>query len=342
MLKRISFLLLFTLSLADSFGQDPQLSQFYAAPMYLNPAFAGSALAPRVTLNYRNQWPALSANFVTTIASADTYLPNINSGVGIMVMSDRQFSNLRTTDVAGQYAYQLKINEDIRVRAGIQASYVNRSIDYFGLVFGDQLSNRGVSGPSLDPIASTGPRLNYADFSGGLLTYSDKFWGGVSVHHINRPNQSLTGGLERLPMRISVQGGIKIPLGAWEIGNGLGRDMGRERSISPTMMFRKQGKFSQLDAGVYLTYDPLTFGLWYRGIPLKQFQGINSHDALVVLVGYRQDNFSVGYSYDATVSGLGMATGGSHEISLSYTFEQLFEPKQRYPKRKKELACPKF
>ena len=49
-------------------GQDPQYSQFYAAPLYLNPAFAGSAMAPRVNFNHRNQWPSLSANFCYFIA----------------------------------------------------------------------------------------------------------------------------------------------------------------------------------------------------------------------------------------------------------------------------------
>ena len=65
-------------------AQDPQYSQFYAAPLYLNPAFAGSAMAPRVNFNHRNQWPSLSANFVTSSLSADMYFDKYNSGVGAM------------------------------------------------------------------------------------------------------------------------------------------------------------------------------------------------------------------------------------------------------------------
>ncbi|MFM8742085.1 MAG: type IX secretion system membrane protein PorP/SprF, partial [Cytophagales bacterium] len=34
-------------------AQDPQFSQFYAAPLYLNPAFAGSTNQNRVGINYR-------------------------------------------------------------------------------------------------------------------------------------------------------------------------------------------------------------------------------------------------------------------------------------------------
>jgi len=70
-------------------AQDPIFSQFYANPLYLNPALAGSALTPRLTLNYRNQWPSLDANFVTYGASYDQYLPSINSGIGISFITDR-------------------------------------------------------------------------------------------------------------------------------------------------------------------------------------------------------------------------------------------------------------
>ncbi|PMD93711.1 hypothetical protein BWI97_18060 [Siphonobacter sp. BAB-5405] len=344
MIKHLLIVAVVLLSILQTQAQDPQLSQFYAAPLYLNPAFAGSALAPRATLNYRNQWPALNANYVTTIASVDTYLDKINSGVGLMVMNDAQFSNLRTLDVGLQYAYQARLSEFVRLRAGIQASYVNRSVNYYNLVFNYDLNGTGGVTPIYnDPVADTGPRINYLDFSGGLLTYSDQFWAGISVHHLNRPNQSFSASPERLPMKISLQGGFKIPLMGWELGNGLGADMGRERSLSPAILYKKQGKFDQLDLGLYMTYDPLTLGVWYRGIPIKQYDlGLNNHDALVFLVGYRQDNFSIGYSYDATISTLSMASGGAHELSISYTLDAFFDPKPYPRKRKRELACPKF
>ncbi len=41
------------------YAQDAHFSQYYANPLYLNPAFAGSDICPRVTLNYRNQKPVI-------------------------------------------------------------------------------------------------------------------------------------------------------------------------------------------------------------------------------------------------------------------------------------------
>ncbi|MFA9210006.1 MAG: type IX secretion system membrane protein PorP/SprF, partial [Yersinia sp. (in: enterobacteria)] len=39
-----------------------------------------------------------------------------------------------------------------------------------------------------------------------------------------------------------------------------------ERSITPAFIYKAQGKFDQLDVGMYLTYEPVVFGLWYRGL----------------------------------------------------------------------------
>ena len=49
-------------------AQDPAFSQFYANPLYLNPAFAGTNDCPRVNLNYRDQWPGIGRTYVTTSA----------------------------------------------------------------------------------------------------------------------------------------------------------------------------------------------------------------------------------------------------------------------------------
>jgi type IX secretion system PorP/SprF family membrane protein len=353
MLKKGIVFIVFIFSGFLAQAQDPQFSQFYAAPLYLNPAFAGTAMMPRVTLNYRNQWPSLSANFVTYSASADLFSQRFNSGLGLLLTNDRQFSNLVTTDIAAIYSYHLKINDEISANLGVQGSYVSRGIDFGDYTFGEQIRQYLTTGAypplssSIDPIVSNGttPRLNYADFSTGAMVYSDKFWAGVSVHHLNQPNQSFNDKDARLPMKVGIQAGYRIPLADYLIGNNLGDAIDREKSLTPAIHYKRQGNFDQLDAGIYLTYAPLVLGAWYRGIPLKSYtkngEKILSHDAAIILLGYRQDNFSIGYSYDATISSLG-STGGAHEISLSYTFSDILYPQPRNHRNKKEISCPKF
>ena len=69
----------------DLFAQDPEFTQFYANPLYLNPAFAGTAHCPRLSLNYRNQWPGISGSFITTSASYDQHVDALSGGVGLLV-----------------------------------------------------------------------------------------------------------------------------------------------------------------------------------------------------------------------------------------------------------------
>ena len=343
MLKRYGLILMGWLMLGVAQAQDPQFSQFYAAPLYLNPAFAGSALAPRVTLNYRNQWPAVT-NYVTSMVGVDHHFEKYNSGVGLMLMNDNQGQGrLRSTEIAAQYSYQLQVGEASYLRLGVQGSYVNRTVNYFGLTFGDQYNNGGFTGsPTTDPVVVNGlPKVQYLDFATGGLLFSDWYWVGFAAHHINRPSQSFTAGDNtRLAMKGSLHMGLRIPILGF---TGLADELDREKSFSPAINYRFQGKYDQLDLGAYLTYSPMVLGMWYRGIPLKKYApDINNHDAAVVLVGYRQDNFSIGYSYDATISSLGLGSGGSHEISLSYTFENWPPRRASRPKNKRALSCPKF
>jgi type IX secretion system PorP/SprF family membrane protein len=344
MLKRYVLFLLGFLMLGAVQAQDPQFSQFYAAPLYLNPAFAGSALAPRITVNYRNQWPAVT-NYVTSMVGIDHYVEKYNSGIGLLLVNDNQGQGrIRSTDIGLQYAYQIQVGEQSFLRLGLQGSYVNRSVNYFGLTFGDQYTDQGYTGsPTLDPVVTNGvPKLQYVDFSTGGLLFSDWYWVGFAAHHINRPSQSFTASDNtRLPLKGSFHAGLRIPILGF---TGLGDEWEKEKSFSPAINYRFQGKYDQLDLGAYLTYSPMVLGVWYRGIPVKKYaQNINNHDALAALIGFRQDNFSIGYSYDATISSLGIGSGGSHEISLSYTFENWPpRPRNRSPRNKKQLSCPKF
>jgi hypothetical protein len=56
---------------------------------------------------------------------------------------------------------------------------------------------------------------------------------------------------------------------------------------------------------MYLHSGVITAGVWYR-----------STDAIILLFGVRTSRFSLGYSYDMTISRLTMASGGAHEISF--------------------------
>ncbi len=327
-------------------GQDPQFTQFYAAPMYHNPAFTGSAYAPRVMMNYRNQWPSLNANFITTLFTVDHYLEKANSGIGLSLLSDKQGYNLTNTEVRLLYSYELNINRDNAIRFGVSGGYSFRGLQTNGLIFGDQLANNGqVTGGSADPvIRDRTTSINTLDVGAGILYFNPKFFLGVSANHLTEPQLSFYSGnngqIPALPRQYVVHGGYNFDL-SYLITDSYSE---REVTITPTFLYKKQGPYSQLDLGAYVTYTPLTIGLQYRGIPLtKAFNNFPNQDAISGVIGVRYENFSFGYSYDLTVSGLGTRSGGSHEISIAYQLPHVeVDRRPKHKIRRKALSCPKF
>jgi len=312
---------------ASAFAQDPQFSQFYANQVLLSPAFTGSAEGPRLALNARSQWAAVPGGFKTFAAAFDmpVYFGETRHGLGLSFMADQAGAGqLTKLDVLGNYAYRLLINDNHAVRLGLNFGFQQTTIDFFRLRFPNQY----------DPVTGFSPDRNSGEAPGdtritpeigvGALYYNKYMWLGFNVNHLTEPEQKLTSGVgtaEKLPMKFSLYTGMNIPL----------KEGSMKRTISPVIMYRQQGPFNQLDLGFYVNLDPIVFGLYYRAL---------EPDALIGLVGIQKGPIRVGYSYDYTVSTLtNTVSGGSHEISFVYEFDQLRRSQKR---ASVNMACPKF
>lgn len=304
----------------SALAQDPQFTQFYANPLYLNPAFAGTARCPRVSLNYRNQWPALTGTFVTTSASYDQDVRGIMGGLGLLVTSDQAGKGtLNTTTVSGIYSYTQAVSRKFSIKAGFQATYFQKSLDWNKLTFGDMIDpRRGFIYATND--VPRGGSVGNADFSAGLLGYTDIFFVGFAAHHLTEPNESLIVGDSKMPLKITAHGGAAIPLGM------RGKYGEPKTKISPNILYQQQAAFRQLNLGLYVDHGPIMAGVWYR-----------SKDAFIALIGFHMGQLKFGYSYDVTTSKLTTATAGSHEISLTLQFD--CKKKRR---RVRTVPCPTF
>ncbi len=110
----IIFLLLATASLK---AQDPLFSQFYAAPLQLNPAFTGSAFAPRLGINYRHQWPGFENAYRTYAAYYEQNLERLNSGIGFHIEGDNAGNGIyKTTRFSALYSYQLRLSDGVALQ----------------------------------------------------------------------------------------------------------------------------------------------------------------------------------------------------------------------------------
>jgi type IX secretion system PorP/SprF family membrane protein len=238
--------------------------------------------------------------------------------------------------VSLQYAYHANLNETALLSMGIQGSGVFRSLDYSHLTYGDQLGSflvNGSLGNTFDPLATQFVnRTGYLDLSAGVLLNDVDYWLGASVHHLNRPNQSLIRSSDDLiAPKYALMGGFSAAIT-------------EKISLKPAVYVKNQGAFSQLDVGTYLQLDPIVLGFWYRGLPLNKqtAKSASSRESLIGLIGIQNNRYSFGYSYDFTVSGLGVGSGGAHELSFSYVLNWDFGQRKSYQRYRQSFACPRF
>lgn len=338
MKKFLAIIFLVLLSSIKVIAQDFHYSQFYAAPLYLNPALTGSTELSRVGVNYRKQWPGLDHDFNAYSAYFDHYSFDLRSGIGLAVNSFQETNmKVNTTDVSAFYSYNLQLAESWNFRMGTQVSWVRRSATLDNLIFGDQvdLFNRTINAGTIDNVPDFEP-YSYLDIGFGALLNNENFWLGSSFHHINEPGLSFYPDDEIgfLPIKWSVHGGWNFPLGANQYFGSKFDNM-----ASVMVNYKKQGPFQQFDIGSQLLYRSLITGMSYRGIP--GMRGLPNQDSIIFLVGLKlETGMVIGYSYDFMVSNIGTQTKGAHEISIRYQFF-MGDPKNRN-QRSRLLKCFDF
>ncbi len=305
-------------------AQDHQFTQFYASPLYMNPAFAGTTPHFRFAAIYRNQWPNIPGAFQSMQASLDYNWDYYDTGIGMLLSHNRVGGpGLVNTSANFFYSYQININRSWVARLGLNGGIGFTSIDLSRLTFEDQLINGGPTAEQLSLRPLITPNVGV----GGTI-YSRQFWFGAAAHNLTRPQRSFLSPDERQAIRFTVQTGVKIPL------DGQGEDT--KVSLSPAALYQAQGIYDQLDLGVNFFYEPMIMGIWYRGIPIQQnIRGNPNQDMLAGLIGVKFGNWTVSYSYDITFSSLNNS-GGAHEVSLIYA------PKydQRRKRGTKHIDCP--
>jgi len=321
-----------------SAGQDYIYSQFYNAPIYLNPALTGQFEGDiRFSALYRNQWTGLSGDFSYMNASADLNLQKINSGIGLVFnRSSEGTAYLQKNNIALSYSYIIG-GDDYTLSFGLQGGITNQKLNWDKLVFGDQIDVTagiipgiisGAERPSIDS------RFYFDAAAGSNLVYKN-FMIGVGLHHLNRPDESLVGYQAKLPMRISGNLSYKLAL----VPDQYDRD---GSYLIPSIVAYKQQNVTSFSIGTQFKYAGINAGIWYRNDG-----NLAGNDAVVFSVIFdifnRRTNgekFRIGVSHDATTSKINYTnTGGTSEIGLGY--EKYWKNSSNYG-RANGLRCYDF
>jgi len=301
----LTLALLFTNNLVK--GQDAHFSQFYANPLYLNPAMAGTNVCPRFTTSFRDQWPSIKGEFVSYSVSYDQHFDKLNGGIGVLLFGDRAGQGTFNTYSASlMYSFKLKLSRKFNMRFALSAGYYQTSLDWSKLTFGDMIDPKYGFVYQSAELPPGDLAKGQFDFAGGFLGYFQNFYFGFSAHHI-------------VPMYVGfIKRKSKKELTFGDI------------SISPNFIYQQQQTFHYFNEGFYLNFYPFTVGLWLR-------HSMQNIDAIIFSCGIQHEQFRIGYSYDITASQLSGISGGAHEVSL-----QLLLNCPEKKRQIRELNCPHY
>ena len=309
---------------------DPHFSQYYAYPLWLNPALTGVINGDsRVNANYKSQYANVGGSYNTSAISAD-FRPTDKLGLGINVLDQSAGSaGYNYFSAYGTLGYAISISNDgyKRLSFGVEAGIINRSFDPNKLQLGSQFNyDLGAYDPSMSSgeifsqtnstIFDAGAGVFYYD--GNPLNNANLF-GGVSVSHLNRPTDpfAVEGNTSaKLPIRYTLHAGVRIKAADFF-------------DIIPHAIYIRQQEAQEKALGGYAEFK-LQNGNGLIGGMMYRFQ-----DAAIANVGYHINSLIVGASYDFNTSTLNRATNtqGGIELSLSYVFKRhINEPEPICPR----------
>lgn len=292
-MRRIIIILLL-LTASNSFGQQlTQYSQWSWHQFAINPAHAGIKSCIDVHSLYRLQWVGFEgaprSGFLTLSVPLDKrrkqYL-SARHGLGLKFETDRigQFS-IQRFNVA--YAAHFNFNQTDRLSLGLYAGVVQTGYD-----------PSSITTANPDPILENQGSFLAPDATFGAWYNSEKYYGGLVLQNLFASTWKNIGDDSKNRFHTVIHGGYLLTLTD-------------QLSLLPTLQakFAGRGK-TAVDLGLHLDYrNTLSLGLGFRNT-----------DALMLFAQIKiQEQLSIGYSFDYTLSKIQLGAKNTHEVSIRFT-----------------------
>lgn len=323
-------------------AQDIHYSQFYNAPVNLNPALCGVFKGDaRFVGNYRSQWKAVPVDYLTFAAAADKKFnpkdPDRNGlfSAGLSFNYDQAgLSKLQLVQLGLSGSYTHRLSSYSYLSAGVQVMGNNRSFSLGKLTFDDQYDpGRGTVDETLPnnenfPKESkfflglgTGLNLRLQNLSDAALvedgskrSYLDV---GVGIFNLNRPDQSFYKDIKsHLFTRYSPYASAVVQLG--------GKNVPFDLVGNVTWQFQGpyEEKLGMLGVRWHAEFEP-DRQIWFQFGSGYRFDDFGDSLYPTVEVFFR--GLQVGFNYDINVSDFNIATNrrGGFEVSARYTIDKV-------------------
>jgi type IX secretion system PorP/SprF family membrane protein len=293
----IAFLLLVLFIQQALSQQDPLSSQYMFNTLTYNPGVAGTSGMICATALNRQQWVGFKGAPSTTVfnISAPVSPFKIKSGVGLKVESDNVGFD-KDINISGTYAYLMDLGPG-KLGIGLSLGMLNKTLTpTWEIPSGD--SHTPASG---DPLIPENKESAVAFDAGlGLYFKSDKYYGGLSITHLNQPKVKFSKGTPYVSRHYYLTAGyiMQLPNPSLE--------------FLPSVFAFSDGKVAQFTLTSLIRYNKKVWG----GVSYR------AGDALIAILGFELYNgLRLGYSYDFTMSDMSTNSNGSHEFMVNYCFD---------------------
>lgn len=318
------------------YSQDIHFSQFFNAPLQVNPAMTGLFSGDvRFGGNYRSQWQSVPVPYTTFSGYFDQkfYLPILNNsliGGGLIFNYDRAGdANLSWTQLGVNVNYIQQIAEEHYLAGGFKLMAGQRALDPNLLNFGDQFNGDIFDASQESQEALNKSAIGFFDLGAGIAWYFQRQNTRTSAHtgiafaHLNQPKVSFFEDQSvNLNMLFTLHQNAIIQLTD-------------ELDLAINLMCQLQGAYTEALGVVGGKYHLESKGAEPLAIQLGL--GYRMGDAFFPYLGVEYLNWKAGLSYDINNSPFLAATNrrGGPEFSLSYIISKV-KPPDRFK------SCPIF
>lgn len=285
-------------------AQDIHYTQFFNAPLTLNPALTGLTRGDyRIGAAYRGQWTDTSRTLYSAPSlffDMPIHILNDAIGIGGILKSDVVNTNsLRafTGCFSISYIKSLGKKNNHQLSIGAQIGYSNKFINAIELPFSSQfIGNTNIPTP-INGIDYTPTSFSVFNVNAGVLWFGRinqriSMYAGASVYNVFSAQAQ--------PASLATQRFLK-----WNVHTGIDITLGRMVHLLPSFLFNMQPNANELLPGLSIAYDitpaaTLTVGCI---IHTHNFYRKNANvNAAALYTSFDFKGFKLGLSYDFPIS----------------------------------------
>jgi type IX secretion system PorP/SprF family membrane protein len=285
--------------------QAPLMTHYYLNRFVFNPSHISTQDANQLHLIYRNQWAGLQGAPETFLLTYQHALPTKKMGLGATLKREN-LNLIAQTSALLSYAYLVNINTNQKLSFGLSLGTMYSSINWDKVMLEDLI----------DPRLYSNDDQFRADGNFGVLYTYHHLQLGLGVQHLFARGASTKFDLNNTFLRyanhsiFSASYKIKPKKGDW--------------TIEPIFLYRFANNFpGQIDISIVAEWKGKAWtSLGYR----------NSY-GYALSAGVRiSEQVRVSYAYEIANRNVGVASNGTHEIMLNYSFKKKKNPATDSPK----------